>query len=66
MSSTQYEHNLWNKIDLLHERYTKNHTYMAHFIEIMNKYHQACSNFSNSIKNIISKNYTLSDDDSST
>ena len=64
--SSQYEHNLWNKIDLLHEKYIQNHTYMAHFLEIMNKYQQACSNFSNAIKNILSKNYSLSDEEPST
>ena len=64
--SFQYEQNLWNKIDLLHERYIRHHTYMIHFVEVMNKYHQACFDFSKSIKNIISKNYSLSDDNPST
>jgi hypothetical protein len=32
----------------------------------MSRYHQACFDFSKSIKNIISKNYSLSDDESST
>ena len=64
--SSLYEQNLWNKIDFLHERYTRHHTYMSHFLDIMSRYHQACFDFSKSIKNIISKNYSLSDDDSST
>ena len=64
--SSLYEQNLWNKIDFLHERYTRYHTYMSHFLDIMSRYHQACFDFSKSIKNIISKNYSLSDDESST
>ena len=64
--SSLYEQNLWNKIDFLHERYIRHHTYMSHFLDIMSRYHQACFDFSKSIKNIISKNYSLSDDESST
>ena len=64
--SFQYEQNLWNKIDLLHERYIRHHTYMIHFVEVMNKYHQACFDFSKAIKNIVSKNYSLCDDTPST
>ena len=62
MSTNQYERFLWNEIDLLHERATRRHTYMNHFVEMMTKYQQACSNFSNTIKNILSKNYLLSDE----
>ena len=64
--SFQYEQNLWNKIDLLHERYIRHHTYMIHFVEVMSKYHQACFDFSKAIKNILSKNYSLYDDTPST
>jgi len=35
-------------------------------MDIMTKYHQACSDFSKTIKNILSKNLSLSDDISST
>ena len=62
----QYEQNLWNKIDFLHDRYHRQYTYMSHFMDIMTKYHQACSDFSKTIKNILSKNLSLSDDISST
>ena len=64
--SFQYEQNLWNKIDLLHERYTRHHTYMIHLIEVLSKYHQACFEFSKTIKNILSKNYSMYDDNPST
>ena len=64
--SFQYEQNLWNKIDLLHERYTRHHTYMIHLIEVLSKYHQACFEFSKTIKNILSKNYSMYDDTPST
>lgn len=62
----KYEQNLWNKIDFLHDRYHRQYTYMSHFMDIMTKYHQACSDFSKTIKNILSKNLSLSDDISST
>ena len=62
----QYEQNLWNKIDFLHDRYHRQYTYMSHLMDIMTKYHQACSDFSKTIKNILSKNLSLSDDISST
>ena len=64
--STQYEQNFWNKIDFLHDRYHRQYIYMSHFIDIMTKYHQACSDFSKTIKNILSKNLSLSDDIPST
>ena len=64
--SFQYEQNLWNKIDLLHERYTRHHTYMIHLIEVLSKYHQACFEFSKTIKNMLSKNYSMYDDTPST
>ena len=64
--SFQYEQNLWNKIDLLHERNTRHHTYMIHLIEVLSKYHQACFEFSKTIKNILSKNYSMYDDTPST
>ena len=64
--SFQYEQNLWNKIDLLHERYTRHHTYMIHLIEVLSKYHQACFEFSKTIKNILTKNYSMYDDTPST
>ena len=62
MNTNQYELFLWNEIDLLHERDTRRHSYMNHFVEMMTKYNQACINFSCSIKNILVKNYKLSDE----
>ena len=64
--SNQYEQNLWNKIDLLHERNVRQHSYMSHFVEVMSKYQQACFDFSKSVKNILSKNYSLYDETPST
>jgi len=64
--STQYEENLWNKVDFLHQRCQKEHTYLTHFLEIMSKFQSACDNFGKTIKAIINKNYILSDEGDST
>ena len=64
--STQYEENLWNKVDFLHQRCQKEHTYLTHFLEIMAKFQSACDNFGKTIKAIINKNYILSDEGDST
>ena len=64
--SVQYEENLWNKIDFLHERYHKEHTSLIHILEIMAKFQIACADFSKTLKVVLNKNYTLSDDKSST
>ena len=63
MSINQYESFLWNEIDLLHERDTRRHSYISHFVEMMTKFNQACINFSCSVKNILVKNYKLSDEE---
>jgi len=64
--NSQYEENLWNKIDFLHQRCQKEHTYLTHFLEIMSKFQSACDNFGKTIKSIINKNYILSDEGDST
>ena len=64
--NSQYEENLWNKIDFLHQRCQKEHTYLTHFLEIMSKFQLACDNFGKTIKEIINKNYILSDEGDST
>ena len=64
--NSQYEENLWNKIDFLHQRCQKEHTYLTHFLEIMSKFQLACDNFGKTIKAIINKNYILSDEGDST
>ncbi len=61
-----YEQNLWGKIDLLHERYHREHNHMTHFLEIISKFQYACSEFSKIIKNILNKKYSLADTESST
>lgn len=64
--SALYEQNLWGKIDLLHERYHREHNHMTHFLEIISKFQYACSEFSKTIKNILNKKYSLADTESST
>ena len=64
--SALYEQNLWGKIDLLHERYHREHNHMTHFLEIISKFQYACSEFSKTIKNILNKKYSLADTEAST
>ena len=64
--SVLYEQNLWGKIDLLHDRYHKQHTHMTHFLEMMSKFQYSCSEFSKNIKNVLNKKYTLADSETST
>ena len=64
--SAQYEENLWNKVDLLHQRSQKEHTYLTHFLEIMSKFQTACDNFGKTIRAIVNKNYILFDEGDST
>ena len=55
----KYEDELWGKTEFLHERYRKKHLYVSNFIEIINKFQNACLNFSKSLILITNKNYQL-------
>ena len=61
-----YETNLWGKIDYLHERYQREHTHISHFLDMITRFQNACSDFSKSITSILSKNYILSESNTST
>ena len=60
-----YETNLWGKIDNLHERYQREHTHISNFLDMISKYQLACADFSKSISSILSKNYILSESNTS-
>lgn len=62
----QYEQNLWGKVDLLHEKYHREHTYMIHFIEMITKFQLACLDFSKNLKSVLNKKFTLADSQDST
>ena len=61
-----YESNLWDKIDYLHERYQREYTHISNFLDMITKFQIACSEFSKSLTAILSKNYILSESNSST
>ena len=61
-----YETNLWGKIDYLHERYQREHTHISNFLDMITRFQNACSDFSKSITSILSKNYILSESNTST
>ena len=60
-----YDENLWGKVDILHERYQREHIHISNFLEMMTKFQNACFNFSKEINNILSKNYILSESNTS-
>ena len=61
-----YETNLWGKIDYLHERYQREHTHISNFLDMITRFQNACSDFSKSISSILTKNYILSESNTST
>ena len=60
-----YAQNLWGKIDYLHERYQREHNHISNFLEMLTRFQNACFNFSKEINNILSKNYILSESNTS-
>ena len=62
----QYEQYLWGKVDFLHERYQRQHTYMNHFVEMITKFQLACSDFSKILKAILNKKLVLAESEDST
>ena len=63
--SELYQEKLWGKIDYLHERYQREHIHISNFLEMMGKFQNACFNFSKEVNNILSKNYILSESNTS-
>ena len=61
-----YESNLWGKIDYLHERYQREYTHIFNFLDMITKFQMACSEFSKALTAILTKNYILSESNSST
>ena len=61
-----YVQNLWNKVEYLHERYQKRHLYICNFFEMLTKFHQACSAFSDAVQDILENNYILAESKTST
>ena len=61
-----YVQNLWNKVEFLHERYQKRHLYVCNFFEMITKFQNACSTFSDALLDILENNYVLSESKNST
>ena len=64
--SLVYEEKLWNKIELLHNRYQKEYTHMTHFLEMMSKFQSVCFDFSKNLKTVLNKKLSLADSEEST
>ena len=62
MEEKKYDEELWGKVEFLHDRYKRKHLYVSNFIEIINKFQNACLSFSKSLMLIITKNYQLLDE----
>ena len=61
-----YVQNLWNKVEYLHERYQKQHLHIMNFFEMISKFQQACTTFSDSMQDILENNYILAESKTST
>lgn len=55
----KYEDNFWGQIDFLHQKSRREFTSFNYFIDMLNKFHDACSEFSKKVQNIISKNHEI-------
>ena len=55
----KYEDNFWGQIDFLHQRSRREFASFNYFIDMLNKFHDACSDFSKKVQNIISKNHEI-------
>ena len=61
-----YVQNLWNKVEYLHERYQKQHLHIMNLFEMISKFQQACTTFSDSMQDILENNYILAESKTST
>ena len=51
----KYEENLWGQIEILHQKSRRQYASFNYFIEMLNKFHDACHSFTKNIQSIISK-----------
>ncbi len=57
--SLKYSSNLWGKVELLHEQFKQDYQTLSAFSDLLTKFQNSCQEFSKSINNILSKNYTI-------
>lgn len=58
----EFEKTLWNKHDMLHERYRRQYEFSYNLIDMLTKMQNAAKDYSKTIKNIYQKNLTITED----
>ena len=62
----KYEEKLWNKHDLLHDRYRRQYETTSNLLEMLSKMQSASKEYSKVIKNIFQKNLQVTENADST
>ena len=55
----KYEDSLWGQIDILHQKSRRQHVSFNYFIDMLNKFKEACLDFSKNIQNILNKSHEI-------
>ena len=55
----KYEDKLWGQIELLHQKNKRQQTSFNYFMDMLNKFQEACSEFSKNIQGILSKGHEI-------
>lgn len=58
----EFEKTLWNKHDMLHERYCRQYKCCYNLIDMLTRMQSAARDYSKTIKNIYQKNLTITED----
>jgi len=55
----KYEDKLWSQIEILHQKNKRQQVSFNYFIDMLNKFQEACFEFSKNIQNILSKTHKI-------
>ena len=62
----KYEDKLWSQIEILHQKNKRQQVSFNYFIDMLNKFQEACFEFSKNIQNILSKTHEIIENHSTT
>ena len=55
----KYEDNMWGEIDILHQKSRRQNVSFNYFIDMLNKFQDACLDFSKNVQNILIKRHEI-------
>ena len=55
----KYEEQMWGQIDILHQKSRRQYTSFSYFIDMLNKFQDACNDFSKNIQIILGKSHEI-------